>query len=112
MKTFVAIALMVVVAGCSRKVKVNTAPTPTPAAAADVSFEVSNNLTQPVNVYVTSAGADILAGQVGPNSTQALTARGVPSGSMVTLKARTVDGTRTYTKDDVAFTSGLRWAVP
>ncbi|HEX8716114.1 MAG TPA: hypothetical protein VF722_03980 [Gemmatimonadaceae bacterium] len=110
MKTFVAIALMVVVAGCSRKVKVNTAPAP--AAAADVSFEVSNNLTQPVNVYVTSGGTDILAGQVGPNSTQALSARGVPSGSMVTLKARTVDGTRTYTKDGVSFSTGLRWSVP
>lgn len=109
MRVLYVIALAAAVAGCSRKVKVNTAPSP---ATTVTSFQVSNNLTQAVNVYVTSGGADILAGQVGANSTMSLSVRGVQIGGTVSLKARTVDGTRTYTKDDVVFTSGLRWTVP
>lgn len=107
-KVLVALVLSVALVGCHRSVSVNTAPTPVKPAT----FRVTNNLTQPVNVYVTSAGTDVLAGQVAPNSTQMLTVPGVAPGSTVSLKARTVDGTRSYSRDDVVLTSSFTWEVP
>lgn len=104
MALLVGVALM----GCHRGVKVNTAPAPVKA----VTFHVTNNLAQPVNVYVTSNGSDILAGQVAANSTHALSVPGVPDGSTVSLTAHTVDGTHTYTRDDVTLTSTYTWQVP
>lgn len=109
MRVLSAIALVAILAACGRKVKVNTAPAP---AETVTSIQVSNNLTQAVNVYVTSGASDILAGQVPANTTMSLIVHGVASGAMVSLKARTVDGTRTYTKDDVPFSPTLRWTVP
>jgi hypothetical protein len=48
-----------------------------------VSLNVSNTLSQDVNVYVTSGGTDILVGQVAANSTKALAVNGVAEGSTV-----------------------------
>jgi hypothetical protein len=36
----------------------------------------------------------------------------VSSGSSVTLKAKTADGARTYTKDNVSLSSSTDWTVP
>jgi hypothetical protein len=77
-----------------------------------VSLNVSNTLSQDVNVYVTSGGADILVGQVAANSTKALAVNGVSSGSTVSLKAVTVDGTRTYTRDGVVLSGTYAWTLP
>jgi len=107
-KALVALVLGVALVACHRKVNVSTAPAPVKAAT----FRVTNNLTQPVNIYVTSAGSDVLAGQVPPNSTQVLSAPGVAAGTTVSLKARTVDGTRTYSRDDVVLASSFVWQVP
>ncbi|HKV52207.1 MAG TPA: hypothetical protein VJO52_13530 [Gemmatimonadaceae bacterium] len=111
-KVLVALLVSVALVGCHRGVKVNTAPAPAAAAAKPVSFHVTNNLAQPVNVYVTSGGSDILAGQVAGNSTSALSVPGVGNGATVSLKARTVDGTHTYTRDDVTLTTSFTWQVP
>jgi predicted secreted protein len=73
---------------------------------------MTNNLTQAVNVYAESAGNDILLKQVAANSTELLQVSGVASGASVTLKARTVDGTRTYSKPNVTLTGTYNWQVP
>lgn len=111
-KVLVALLVSVALVGCHRGVKVNTAPAPAAATAKAVAFHVTNNLAQPVNVYVTTGGTDVLAGQVAGNSTTALSVPGVGAGATVSLKARTVDGTHTYTRDDVTLTSSYTWQVP
>jgi len=108
MKAFLAILAVVMLGACSRHVKVNTAPAPAP----QVTFQVTNGLSQAINVYLTTAGSDVLVGQVPPNSTKALSAAAAPAGVSVSLKARTVDGTRTYTRDDVVLSPSYTWQVP
>lgn len=95
-------------AACNRKVEVGSAPSP----ASGLAVNLTNNSSQPVNAYVTSGGADVFIGQVPPNSVKMLTVTGVASGSSVTLKAKTADGARTYTKDNVSLTSSTNWTVP
>lgn len=108
MRTILALFLVAVVSACSRTVEVQTAPTPT----GDLAVNVTNNASQAVNVYVTSGGNDIFVGQVPANSTQHLAVSGVASGSNVTLKARTADGTREYTKSNVVMSGTVAWQVP
>ena len=91
-----------------RQVEVTTGVQP----AADVSVRFTNNLSQAVNVYVTTGGTDVFLKQVAANSVESLPVAGVPAGTTVTLKARTVDGTRTYTKDNVYLASNYDWRVP
>ena len=111
-KVLVALLLSAALVGCHRGVHVKNAPAPAAAAARPVTFKVTNNLAQAVNVYVTSGGSDILAGQVAGNSTTALSVPGVGNGTTVSLKAQTADGTHTYTRDDVTLTSSFTWQVP
>jgi hypothetical protein len=49
---------------------------------------------------------------VAANSTKALAVNGVSSGSTVSLKAVTVDGTRTYTRDGVVLSGTYAWTLP
>ena len=110
MKTLLtSLALAVAVMGCGpRQVEVSTGPQP----AADVSIRLTNNLTQAVNLYVTSGGTDVFLKQVGANSVEVVPVRGLSAGTTVTLKARTVDGTRTYTRDNVYLAANYEWRVP
>ncbi|MDP9179961.1 MAG: hypothetical protein M3O61_20020 [Gemmatimonadota bacterium] len=112
MRAFVAsLALAVTVAatGCAgRQVEVTTGPQP----AADVSVRLTNNLSQAVNVYVTTGGTDVFLKQVSANSVEVMPVAGIPAGTTVTLKARTVDGTRTYTRDNVQLATNYDWRVP
>lgn len=94
--------------GGGRQIEVRTGPT----AQADVSVHLTNNLTQAVNFYVVSGGSDIFVKQVGSNSTENVPILGVAAGSTVTLKAVTVDGSRTYTRDNVALNGVYEWKVP
>jgi len=110
-RAFVALLVGVALVGCHRNVQVKTAPTPSTSTAA-VTFKVTNNLAQPVNVYVTTGGTAVLAGTVAGNSTSALSVPGLGTGATVSLKARTADGTHTYTRDDVTLTSSYTWQVP
>jgi hypothetical protein len=112
MKTIIAsLALAVAVMGCGpRQVEVSTGPQP--VAAADVSIRLTNNLTQAVNLYVTTGGTDVFLKQVAANSAEVVPVRGLSAGTTVTLKARTVDGTRTYTRDNVYLASNYEWRVP
>src|SRR5688500_12868160 len=91
-----------------RQVEVTTGPQP----AADVSVRLTNNLSQAVNVYVTTGGTDVFLKQVSANSVEVMSVLGIPAGTTVILKARTVDGTRTYTRDNVQLATNYDWRVP
>jgi hypothetical protein len=112
MKTlFASLAIVAALTACGpRQVEVTTGPAP--VAAADISVRFTNNLTQAVNLYVTSAGTDVFLKQVAPSSVEVVPVRGIAAGTTVTLKARTVDGTRTYTRDNVYLASNYEWRVP
>jgi hypothetical protein len=72
-----------------RQVEVRTAPT----AATEQSVQITNNLSQAVNVYVTSpSGGEIFLRQVSANTVEKVPVQGIASGTTVTFKAVTVDG--------------------
>ena len=103
------LALVFAATACGpRQVEVSTGPQP----AADVSIRFTNNLTQAVNLYVTSGGTDVFLKQVAANSVEVVPVRGLSAGTTVTLKARTVDGTRTYTRDNIYLAANYEWKVP
>ena len=110
MKIFLAsLALIIGTSACGpRQVEVTTGAQP----AADVSIRLTNNLTQAVNLYVTSGGTDVFLKQVSANSVEVVPVRGITAGTTVTLKARTVDGTRTYTRDNIYLGANYEWRVP
>lgn len=111
MKILIASLALIVAAtsACGpRQVEVTTGAQP----AADVSLRFTNNLTQAVNLYVTNAGTDIFIKQVSANTVEQVPIRGLAAGTTVTLKARTVDGTRTYTRDNIVLASSYDWRVP
>jgi len=104
-----ALALAATTSACAgRQVEVTTGPEP----ASDVTVRLTNNLTQAVNLYVTTGGTDVFLKQVSAGSVELVPVRGLTPGSLVTLKARTVDGTRTYTRDNVSLSSSYEWRVP
>jgi len=102
------VLLVAAITACNRKVEVNTAP----AAASGMAVHLTNSANQAVNAYVTSNGSDVFIGQVAANSEKTLPVSGIGSGATVTLKARTADGSRTYTKDNVSLTGSTDWTVP
>jgi hypothetical protein len=108
MKTVV-LATLIAVAACGpRQVEVRTAP-PLPA---EVALEVTNNAGQAVNVYVTYNGTDQFVQQVRTATSLRLPVRGIPAGSTVTVWAKTVDGTKTWTKQNVVLNGTYIFAVP
>ena len=103
------LALALATTACGpRQVEVSTGPQP----AADVSIRFTNNLSQAVNLYVTTGGTDVFLKQVAPNAIENVPVRGLAAGSTVTLKARTVDGTRTYSRDNIYLAANYEWRVP
>jgi len=106
---FASLAMAIALTACGpRQVEVTTGAAP----AADVSVRFTNNLTQAVNLYVTSGGSDVFLKQVAPNSVEVVPIRGIAAGTTATLKARTVDGTRTYSRDNVYLGANYDWRVP
>ena len=91
-----------------RQVEVRTGPEP----VSDVALNVTNNLSQAINVYVVSGANDIFLKQVASNSVERIPVSGVAAGSTVNLRAVTVDGSRTYTKNNVALNSQYEWRLP
>jgi hypothetical protein len=92
-----------------RQVEVRTAPTTT----AEQSVRITNSLSQAVNVYVTpSGGSEIFLRQVPANSAETVPVPGVTSGTSVTFKAVTVDGSRTYQSRSSTLVGQFLWSVP
>ena len=103
------LALIITTSACGpRQVEVTTGAQP----AADVSIRFTNNLTQAVNLYVTTGGTDVFLKQVAANAVEVVPVRGLNAGTTVTLKARTVDGTRTYSRDNIYLAANYEWRVP
>jgi hypothetical protein len=100
---------MLALAACGgRQVEVRTGPERAP----EVAINLTNNLSQAVNVYVISGGNDIFLKQVASNSREQVPVAGIPAGATVNLRAVTVDGTRTYTTNNVTLSSVYDWRVP
>jgi hypothetical protein len=104
-----ALVLAVATACGPRQVEVRTAPTTTSEQA----VQVTNNLSQAVNVYVTTPGSgEIFLRQIPANTVEKVPVQGVASGTTVTFKAVTVDGARTYQSRSVGLTGLFVWGVP
>ena len=104
------LALAVTTACGPRQVEVRTAPSTT---SAEQSVQITNNLSQAVNVYVTTAGSsEIFLRQIPANTVEKVPVQGVSGGTSVTFKAVTVDGARTYQSRSVALSGLFVWGVP
>lgn len=110
--TLVAVALAVATACGPRQVEVRTAPQ-TADTTAVPSVQLTNNLSQAVNVYVNvSGGSELFLRQVPANTVEKVPVAGVASGSTVTFKAVTVDGSRTYQSRSAQLSPLFTWSVP
>lgn len=106
--TFVLVLAMAAACG-PRQVEVRTAPT----TAVEQAVQVTNTLSQAVNVYVArSTGSELFLKQVASNTAEKVPVPGVPSGTSVTFKAVTVDGSRTYQSRAVTLTGLFIWSIP
>ena len=104
-----AIAVMAATACGPRQVEVRTAPT----TATEQAVQVTNNLSQAVNVYVTGASSsEMFLKQIPANTAEKVPVQGVTNGTPVTFKAVTVDGSRTYQSRSVALTGLFIWSIP
>ena len=92
-----------------RQVQVSTGE----AQAAESSIELTNNLAQAVNVYVRAAsGSELFLRQVPARTTESIPVRGVPAGTSVVLRAAPVDGSVSYSRENVVLGRGIAWRVP
>lgn len=97
------------VAACGRRqVEVRTAPT----QATGLLVQVNNDLAQAVNVYITAGGADSFLGQVAAKEKKPLSVQGFGSGTTVSLKAVTIDGAKTYSRDKVILSGTYIFPLP
>lgn len=91
-----------------RQVEVRTGPQP----VSEATLRVTNNLAQAINVYVVNGGSDVFLRQVASNSAESMTVPGIAAGATVKLRATPVDGTRSYTRDNVTLTGLYEWQIP
>ena len=104
-----ALVVAAVTACGGRTAEVRTAPT----ATSDQSVQVTNNLSQAVNIYTTpTGGTELFLRQVPANTVEKVPVQGIANGTKVTFKAVTVDGSRTYQSRDVSLTGLYVWSVP
>lgn len=109
MRTLVlAVLLTVASTACApRVVAVSTGEQP----ASEVSLRVTNNLSQAINVYIRSGASDIFVKQIAANTVEWVPVQGFRAGTTVTLMARPVSGTPTYTQS-VVLSQSVEWRVP
>ena len=106
----VGLVVGVLVTGCrARQVEVRTAPQ---QQQSQVSVQVQNNLSQAVNVYVVLSQTETFLRQVNASSSATIPVQGFAPGSTVTLKAVTVDGARTYQRQNVVLSGTVTWPLP
>jgi hypothetical protein len=104
-----ALGAALTLAACGpRQVEVRTAP----SEASGLTVEVRNTLVQGVNVYVVQNGTKTFLRQVGANSTVSVPVQGVASGTTVRLEATTIDGVRTYSRDNVTLSGTFVFPLP
>lgn len=106
-----ALALASAAACGPRQVEVRTAPPTT--TGTELAVVLSNSLSQSVNVYATATGSgELFLKQVPANTVEKLPVQGIASGTAVTFKAVTVDGSRTYQSRSVSLSGSFAWTVP
>lgn len=102
-------SLAVAATACgARQVEVRTGPQP----VSEVTLRVTNNLTQAANIYVVNGGSDLFLKQVAAHSAESMNVPGISAGSTVGLKATPIDGSRSYTRDNVTLSGLYEWQVP
>jgi len=102
-------AVVIGAAACGpRQVEVRTAPT----QATQLAVQVTNNLSQSVNVYAVASGTESFLRQVRANSSETIPLQGFAAGSSISLKAVTVDGKSTYNRANVVLSGTYAFAVP
>lgn len=102
------LAMLISATACARQVEVRSAP----SQPAQNAIQLTNGLTQAVNVYVNYNGNDQFIQQVRANTAARLAVAGIPSGTTVTLKATSVDGTRSFSVKDVVLNGTVDFKVP
>jgi hypothetical protein len=108
-RVLVSVGLAFALSACApRQVEVRTAP----AQQTQVSVQVTNNLSQAVNVYASSNGPDTFLRQVAANTSVAIPVQSFAPGSTVTLKAVTIDGVHTYTRNNVTLSGTYTFTLP
>lgn len=102
-------ALLISIAACGpRQVEVRSAP----SQPAQNAIQLTNGLNQAVNVYVNYNGNDQFIQQVRANTASRLAVSGIPAGTTVTLRATSVDGTRSFSLKDVVLNGTVNFSVP
>lgn len=92
-----------------RQVEVSTGE----GRAPESSIEFTNNLSQAVNVYVrVASGAELFLRQVAARTSESIPVRGIAAGTAVTLRAAPVDGSVSYSQENVILGRGVAWRVP
>ena len=111
MRRLFAAVLLAAAAACGpRQVEVRTAPT---SAQNEPAIHFTNNLGQAVNVYVTGASTnEMFLKQIAANTAEKVPVPGIASGTSVTFKAVTVDGSRTYQSRNVMLSGLFIWSIP
>lgn len=103
-----AAVLLVTGAACApRTVAVSTGEQP----SSEVSLRVTNNLSQAINVYIRSGASDVFVKQVAANTVEWVPIQGFRAGTSVTLMARPVSGSPTYTRS-IVLEQTVDWRVP
>lgn len=95
-------------AACHRQVEVRTSTAP----QSQSSVQVNNDLTQAVNVSVVMNGNETFLRQVAAKSSATVPVQGYAAGSAVTLKAVTVDGVRTFSRQNVVINGTFVFPLP
>jgi hypothetical protein len=109
--SLLALSLSVAAACGQRQVEVRTAPTT--SSTAEPTVLITNNLSQAVNVYVTTpARGELFLRQIPANTVEKVPVPGVSAGTNATFKAVTVDGSRTYQSRNAPLTGTFAWSVP
>lgn len=114
MKASIRVPLLAVVLAAAtacggRQVEVRTAP----VVNTEMAVQMTNNLSQAVNIYATPSGSsELFLRQVPANTVEKVPVQGVASGSTVTFKAVTADGSRTYQSRNVTLTGMYVWSIP
>lgn len=111
-KTTLLMLAITAAAACGpRQVEVKTAPTT--ATSNEPTVQITNNLSQAVNVYVTSAGrGEQFLRQIPANTVERVVVSGLTGGISATFKAVTVDGSRTYQSRNAPLSNTYSWSVP
>jgi hypothetical protein len=103
------LAILISTAACGpREVEVRTAP----SQPAQNAIQLTNGLSQGVNVYVNYNGNDQFIQQVRANTALRLPVANIPQGATVTLKAVTIDGTKTYSRPNTVLNGTVNFSVP